>query len=61
MSDADRFLDDARRSFRLASDSTEARSVEYYAEMGRDYLQLAHEAAKLALAPKASPKWWKLR
>lgn len=60
MSDADQFLEDARKSFRLASDSTEARSVEHYAEMGRDYLQLAHEAAKLAVAPKASSKWWKL-
>lgn len=60
MSDANHLLDDARKAFRLASHSTEAKSVEQYAEMGWDYLQLAHDAAKLAVVPGAPPKWWKL-
>jgi hypothetical protein len=57
MSDAKNFLDDARKSFRLASDSTEAKSVEHYAEIGHDYLQLAHDAAK-QVVPKSPPSWW---
>jgi len=61
MSDAEHFLEDARKSFRLASDSIEARSVEHYAEMGRDYLQLAHDAVALAVVvPKPAPSWWRL-
>lgn len=49
MTDADQFLADARKSFRLAADSTEAKSVERYARLGLDYFQLAHEAAQLAI------------
>jgi len=47
MSEADTFFQDARKSFRLAADSIEIRDIEHYAEMGRDYLKLAHNAAKL--------------
>ena len=61
MSDAEQFLEDARKSFQLASNATEARAVEHYAEMGRDYLQLSHDAAKLVVVPsRPSPSWWKL-
>lgn len=61
MSDAEQFLDDARRAFGLASNATQTKSVERYAAMGREYLQLAHDAAELAVpSPKARPSWWKL-
>ncbi len=33
MSEADEFLEDARRSFRLRADSTEIKSIEQYAAM----------------------------
>jgi hypothetical protein len=47
MSDADHFLQDARKSFQLASEATGLKEIERYAAMGRDYLQLAHKAAKV--------------
>jgi hypothetical protein len=60
MSDAEQLLEDARISFRLASDSFQATAVEHYAEMGRHYLRLSHEAAKIViLASKPPSKWWR--
>ena len=60
MTEAEKLLEEARLAFRLASDATVAISVEYYAEMGRESLRLAHEAAKIVVraVPKPSPSWW---
>ena len=44
---AQSFLDDARKSFCLAAKATKLEETERYAAMGRDYLQLAHHAAKI--------------
>lgn len=55
MSDADDFLVNARKAFRLASDSTDVKSVTRYAEMGCGYLQLAQDAANLS--GTKSPSW----
>jgi hypothetical protein len=47
MSEAEHFLQDARKSFRLAAEAVGLKEIERYSAMGRDYLQLAHKAAKL--------------
>ena len=63
MSEAEQFLQDARKSFRLAADSFQTRAIEHYSGMGRDYLQLAHDAAKIVEnAPRElrPPSWWRL-
>lgn len=59
MSDAENFLEDARKAFGLASNSTQVRAIEHYAEMGRDYLRRAHEASQLVVSPlkPASSGW----
>ena len=57
MSEAKKFLQDARDSFRLASEANGPKEIERYAAMGRDYLQLAHEAAKIEPSP---PSLWRL-
>jgi hypothetical protein len=44
---AESFLEDARKSFCLAAKATGLKETERYAAMGRDYLQLAHHAAKI--------------
>ena len=46
MSEAEHFLLDARKSFRLAAEAVGLKEIERYSAMGRDYLQLAHKAAK---------------
>jgi hypothetical protein len=61
MSEADAFFQDARKSFRLAADSIETRDVEHYAGMGRDYLKLAHAAAKLKEADIIPSLWPRAR
>jgi hypothetical protein len=62
MSEAEHFLRDARKSFRLASDAIQSADVERYAGMGRDYLQLAHKAAKITPIKDRDrpPSWWNL-
>jgi hypothetical protein len=60
MSEAEHFLQDARKSFRLAADSIRTKDIDFYAGMGRDYLQLAHDAAKIAVSPPPPPSWWNL-
>jgi hypothetical protein len=57
MSEANNFLQDARKSFQLASEANGPKEIERYAAMGREYLQLAHEAAK---AEPSLPSLWKL-
>ena len=46
MSEAEHFLLDARKSFRLAAEAVGLKEIERDSAMGRDYLQLAHKAAK---------------
>ncbi len=58
MSDAEQFLEDARKAFQLAANSMQAKAIEHYAEMGRDYLKLSHEAARVVILA-SKPSWWK--
>jgi hypothetical protein len=58
MSAAENFLKDARKSFKLAADSIRPKEIERYAGMGRDYLHLAHQAAKVDEKPTHNAKWW---
>jgi hypothetical protein len=59
MSDAKKFLNDARKSFLLAGASQRINDMERYAAMGRDYLQLADKAAK-KIESLPLPSWWRL-
>jgi hypothetical protein len=52
------FIEDARKSFRLASTAQAEHEMERYALMGRDYMQLAHDAGKLK-DPKELPELWR--
>jgi hypothetical protein len=47
INNAQGFLEDARKSFSLAGKATGLKETERFAAMGRDYLQLAHQAAKI--------------
>ena len=58
MSEAERFLQDARKSFRLAAEAVGLKEIERFSAMGRDYLQLAHAAAKLK-ETGFSPSLWR--
>jgi hypothetical protein len=46
MSEAEHFIEDARKSFRLASTAQGIDEMESYVKMGREYIQLARTAAK---------------
>ena len=54
MSEAEHFLQDARKSFRLASEAKGPEDIERFAA-SRDYLQLAHKAAEVKLRPSQRP------
>ena len=55
----EQMLENARKSFMLASQAPTGSDIARYAAMGRDYLMLAHQAAKIvAIAPK--PSFWEL-
>jgi hypothetical protein len=57
--DPEVLLENARKSFMLASKAPTGVDIARYAAMGRDYLVLAHEAAKIdATTPK--PSFWDL-
>ena len=58
MSEAKRLLQDARTSFRLASEAVGLKEIERYAAMGHDYLRLAHNATKLKETGN-SPSLWR--
>ena len=62
MSEAEHFLQDARKSFRLASEAKGPEDVERFAAIGRDYLLLAHKAAEVKLRPSQHPRpgLWRL-
>jgi hypothetical protein len=61
MSEAENLLQDARKSFRLAADSFRTKDIERYAGMGRSYMQLAHDAAKIIESPTLPSLWnWAL-
>ena len=55
-------LQDARKSFRLASEAKGPEDIERFAASGRDYLQLAHKAAEVKLGPSQRPRpgLWRL-
>jgi hypothetical protein len=57
--DAERLLESARKSFMLASKAPTGNDIERYAAMGRDYLELAHQAAKVD-ARLPIPSIWNL-
>ena len=54
------FIEDARKSFRLASTAQGEHEMERYAAMGSDYIKLAHDAGKLK-DPKELPELWRTR
>lgn len=57
--DAEQSLANARKSFMLAGKATNGRDIARYAAMGRDYLELAHQAAQIVgTTPK--PSFWDL-
>ena len=59
MSEAAHFMDDARKSFRLASTAQGIDQMESYAKMGREYMQLVRTAAKfegMGIPPTLLPK-----
>lgn len=56
---AELFLENARKSFLLASKAASSKNIERYAAMGRDYLKLAHEGAEVEAAPPL-PQIWNL-
>jgi hypothetical protein len=60
MSETKYFIEDARKSFRLASTAQGEHEMERYALMGRDYIKLAHDAGKLK-DPKELPGLWRTR
>ena len=43
-------LDDARKSFRLASQAADPADIERHAKAGREFLLLAHQTAELSAA-----------
>jgi hypothetical protein len=53
MAESSRLLEHARRCFELASRSASAKNVGSFAELGREYLRLAHEEAAIS---EARPK-----
>ena len=57
MSEAAHFMEDARKSFRLASTAQEIDQMESYAKMGRDYMQLVRTAANVG-TKNCSPSLW---
>ena len=48
MSNSQKFLEDARTCFRRAAEAIETKSMLLFADMGREYLRMAHEAAALS-------------
>ena len=55
--DAELLLQNARKSFMLASRAPRGGDVARYAAMGRDYLELAHQAAKVDAQTPMRPIW----
>jgi len=55
--DAEMLLQNARKSFLLASKAPNGGDIARYAAMGRDYLELAHQAAKLDVHMPMQPIW----
>jgi hypothetical protein len=59
MSETAHFMEDARKSFRLASTAQGIDQMESYAKMGREYMQLVRTASKAegtAILPTLWPK-----
>jgi hypothetical protein len=53
MSEAKRFLQNSRKCFFLVGEARDAKGRERSVAMGRDYLQLAHDAAKVKTDTKS--------
>lgn len=47
MAEGSKLLEHARRCFELAAKSPNANNVEMFAELGREYLRMAHEASAI--------------
>ena len=58
MSETMSFIEDARKSFRLASTAQGPDEMERYVKMGREYIQLARTAAKVVVGD-TSPSLWR--
>jgi hypothetical protein len=58
MSEAKHLIEDARKSFRLASTAQGPDEMENYVKMGREYIQLARIAAKVVVED-TSPSLWR--
>ena len=58
MSETMSFIEDARKSFRLASTAQGEHEMKRYAAMGGDYIKLAHDAGKLK-DQKELPGLWR--
>ncbi len=54
--EAERLLEIARQSFRLAAASVNVNDIEHHAGVGRDYLRRAHQAAELT---DTEPSLWR--
>jgi hypothetical protein len=57
MSEARYLIEDARKSFRLASIAQGPDEMESYVKMGREYIQLARTAAKVGERLAVPPTW----
>jgi hypothetical protein len=57
MSEAKHLIEDARKSFRLASTAQGPDEMENYVKMGREYIQLARTAAKVGEKLAVPPTW----
>ena len=58
MSEAEHFVEDARKSFRLASTAQGPDEMESYVKMGREFIQRARMAAKIGVGD-TSPSLWR--
>jgi hypothetical protein len=59
MKNKDHFLDDARKCFQIAGKVQDLKDIEKYASMGREYLRLAHDSAKVEIRNELdAPTFW---
>ena len=60
MSETEHFMEDARKSFRLASTAQGIDQMESYAKMGREYMQLVRTVSKISKVERTSilPTLW---
>jgi hypothetical protein len=59
MSEAKHFIEDARKSFRLASTAQGPEEMESYVKMSCEYIQRARTAAKIGVGDTSPSLWQK--